>query len=117
MVAGWTRWPGSSWSSSLLTLLLATARLAFIPLLLFCNVSPDTRHVTQPYFKSDVVFIAINVLFSLSNGYIVNICMMSAPKMLCRPEEQAVAASHLVFAMVAGLLAGSAASRLWVLLL
>ena len=37
--------------------------------------------------------------------------------MLRRREEQAVAASHLVFAMVAGLLAGSASSRLWVLLL
>ena len=59
----------------------------------------------------------VNILFSLTNGYLANICMMSAPKMLGRPEEQAVAASHLVFAMVAGLLAGSAASRLWVLLL
>ena len=41
----------------------------------------------------------------------------AAPKMVSSPAEQAVAASQLVFTMVAGLLAGSACSRLMVLLL
>ena len=77
MVAGLVKWPSSSRTGSTLTLLLALARTAFIPLLLFCNVSPGDRHLTQPYFKSDAVFISLNILFSLSNGYIVNICMMS----------------------------------------
>ena len=55
--------------------------------------------------------------FQLSNGYVCNICMMSAPKMVEDPRLQGVAASHLVFFLVAGLLAGSATSRLWVKLL
>ena len=76
-MAGLTKWPGSSRPGSLVTFLLSLARLAFIPLLLFCNISPDNRHLTQVAFHSDAVFIALNVLFSLSNGYIVNICMMS----------------------------------------
>ena len=76
-LAGLTKWPGSSRSGSLVTFLLSLARLAFVPLLLFCNISPDNRHLTQVAFHSDAVFIALNILFSLSNGYIVNICMMS----------------------------------------
>ena len=76
-LAGLTKWPGSSRTGSLLTFLLSLARLAFIPLLLFCNISPANRHLTQVAFQSDAVFITLNILFSLSNGYIVNICMMS----------------------------------------
>ena len=59
----------------------------------------------------------VNILFSLTNGYLANICMMSAPKMVEQPRLQSVAASYVVFSVVAGLLAGSAASRLWVKLL
>ena len=68
-----------SWLTGVLqiTFLLSLARLAFIPLLLFCNISPANRHLTKVAFQSDAVFIILNILFSLSNGYIVNICMMS----------------------------------------
>ena len=76
-LAGLTKWPGNTRSGSLATFLLALARLAFIPLLLFCNISPANRHLTQVAFQSDAAFISLNILFSLSNGYIVNICMMS----------------------------------------
>ena len=88
IMAGLTKWPGSSRSGSLVTFLMSLARLAFIPLLLFCNISPDNRHLTQVAFQSDAVFIALNVLFSLSNGYIVNICMMSGRLQQCNNIER-----------------------------
>ena len=81
------------------------------------NFSPDDRNITKVYFKSDTAFLIINILFSLTNGYIANICMMSAPKMVHDPNQQGVAASYLVFSLVGGLLGGSAFSRLWVKLL
>lgn len=117
LLAQWSSWPAPTWSGSLITLVLSFLRLAFIPLLLFCNISPDDRHFSEVYFKSDTAFLIINVLFSLSNGYVCNVCMMAAPKMVSDPRLQGVAASHLVFFLVAGLLAGSATSRLWVKLL
>ena len=81
------------------------------------NSSPNDRHLTSVYFKSDAVFLIINILFGLSNGYINNICLMAAPKMLEDPLMQSVSASHTAFSIVAGLLAGSATSRLFVKLL
>ena len=38
LLAQVTAWPAPSWSGSLVTLALSLARLAFIPLLLFCNI-------------------------------------------------------------------------------
>jgi len=117
MVAHWVKWPKPSFSGSIITLVLSLARFSFIPLLLFCNISPEDRNITKVYFKSDTAFLIINILFSLTNGYIANICMMSAPKMVHDPNQQGVAASYLVFSLVGGLLGGSAISRLWVKLL
>ena len=74
--------------------------------------SPDDRSLTKVYFKSDAAFMIINALFSLSNGYVANICMMATPKMVKDPSSQGIAASYLVFSLVGGLLAGSATSRL-----
>ena len=85
LLAQWTAWPAPSWSGSLVTLAMALVRLAFIPLLLFCNIrwtettkyrlyimkvycSPDDRHVSEVYFKSDTAFLIINVLFSVINS-------------------------------------------------
>ena len=69
------------------------------------------------YFKSDTAYLLINTLFGLTNGYLANICMMSSPKMVEDRRNQSVAASIMVFMLVAGLWAGAACSRLWVKLL
>ena len=87
LLAQVTAWPAPSWSGSLVTLALSLARLAFIPLLLFCNIrwseeikyrlykinvyfSPDDRHFSEVYFKSDTAFLIINVLFSVTTDNI-----------------------------------------------
>ena len=38
VAAHWVQWPGPTWSGSIITVILVMARLAFIPLLLFCNL-------------------------------------------------------------------------------
>ena len=40
--AHWVSWPRPSWAGSLVTLAMAALRLAFIPLLLFCNIRYST---------------------------------------------------------------------------
>ena len=55
-------------------------RFAFIPLFLMCNVSPQNRPEFPVVFESDAAYIVVMILFSVSNGYIASISMMSAPQ-------------------------------------
>ena len=45
-----------------------------------CNVSPQNRPEFPVVLKSDAAYIVIMILFSVSNGYIASISMMSAPQ-------------------------------------
>ncbi|CAB4069542.1 SLC29A1_2_3 [Lepeophtheirus salmonis] len=95
---------GSSWY----ILMAAVLRVIFIPLFLFCNVSPSNRHMTSVIFESDTIYILLMILFSVSNGYISSICMMSAPGIIKKPEEQSTAASLMVAFLGLGLGVGGA---------
>ena len=64
-------------------------------------------------FESDSVYIVIMLLFSLSNGYLSNICMMSGPQ-VCHPDDQMTAASLMVACLGIGLATGAALSNLFV---
>jgi len=88
--------------SSIIVLVLSLARLVFIPLFMYCNA-----------FESDSVYIVIMLLFSLSNGYLSNICMMSGPQ-VCHPDDQMTAASLMVACLGIGLATGAALSNLFV---
>uniref|UniRef100_A0A0K2TVN0 Uncharacterized protein n=2 Tax=Lepeophtheirus salmonis TaxID=72036 RepID=A0A0K2TVN0_LEPSM len=102
---------GSSWY----ILMAAVLRVIFIPLFLFCNVSPSNRHMTSVIFESDTIYILLMILFSVSNGYISSICMMSAPGIIKKPEEQSTAASLMVAFLGLGLGVGGALSNVFVL--
>ena len=59
-------------------LILSISRVVFIPLFLMCNY----EHRLLPYvFNHDFWPIIINVLFSVSNGYLGSLGMMYGPKM------------------------------------
>lgn len=45
-----------------------------------CNVSPQNRPEFPVVLESDAAYIVIMILFSVSNGYIASISMMSAPQ-------------------------------------
>jgi len=80
---------------------LSLSRIVFIPLFMYCK-----------YFESDTAYIVIMLLFSLSNGYISNICMMSGPK-ISHPDDQMTAASLMVAFLGLGLGAGAALSNVF----
>ncbi len=116
-LAEWLKWPrAGSHGAAIITLVLCLARLAFIPLFLFCNVSPANRHLTGVVFASDAAYIIIMLVFSLSNGYLGCVAMMSAPQ-VCAPEEQQTGASLMVALLGLGLGFGSLASNFIILLL
>lgn len=81
-----------------MVLALALSRLIFIPLFIYSKG-----------FESDTAYIIIMLFFSLSNGYISNICMMCAPQ-ICHPDDQMTAASLMVACLGIGLCTGAALS-------
>ncbi|XP_078284246.1 LOW QUALITY PROTEIN: equilibrative nucleoside transporter 2-like [Rhinoraja longicauda] len=60
-----------------LVLLLAIARLAFIPLFVLCNVQGRLYQTTL--FPHDAWYLGFMVAFAFSNGYLVTLCMCYAP--------------------------------------
>jgi len=115
-LAGLVQWPKPGKLGSYITLGLALARFVFIPLFLICNVRPDDRGLTDVYMASDVAYIIIMALFSISNGYVGSICMMSAPQIV-RSEEGQTAASLMVALLGLGLGSGAFLSNYFVMLI
>ena len=100
------QWPRPGRWGMIFVFFMSLARVSFIPLFLFSNANPLDRVHTQVLFNSDIAYIIIMALFSLSNGYISSICMMSAPQ-LCKGEEAQTAASMMVALLGLGLGTGA----------
>merc|ERR1719452_343380 len=105
--------PKPSKVGSYVILGLSIARFVFLPLFLFCNISPTDRNLSSVMFESDVAYIIIMLLFSVSNGYVGSICMMSGPQMV-RGEERGTAASLMVAMLGIGLGSGAFLSNFFV---
>lgn len=58
--------------------LLVVSRVAFIPLLMLCNV--QSRSYLPVYIQHDAAFTTIMALFSFSSGYFVCLSMSYAPQ-------------------------------------
>jgi len=115
-LAGLIQWPRPGKLGGYITLGMSLARFVFIPLFLMCNVRPGSREVTSVQFESDVAYIIIMALFSISNGYVGSICMISGPQVV-RPEEAQTAASLMVALLGLGLGIGSFLSNFFVKLI
>jgi len=107
-------WPSPGKAGAAIVLVGSMLRFAFIPLFLMCNVSPQNRPEFPVVFESDAAYIVVMILFSVSNGYIASISMMSAPQ-ICKPEERQTASSLMVALLSLGLGVGALTSRIWVL--
>lgn len=115
-LAGLIQWPRPGKLGGYIVLGLSLARFVFIPLFLICNVRPGSRNVTSVQLESDIAYIIIMALFSISNGYIGSICMISGPQVV-RPEEAQTAASLMVALLGLGLGTGSFLSNFFVKLI
>lgn len=89
----------------------ALARVIFIILFMKCNVfvGVDTR--SEPWFKSDVVFCIIMLLFGVTNGMVSSIAMAYAPQVAPERTREQVGGSMGTF-LVAGLFGGALSSFL-----
>jgi len=99
-----------------ITLGLALLRFVFVPLFLVLNIERSADSMTNTYISSDVAYIIIMLLFSITNGYVGTICMMSGPQIV-RSEEAQMAASLMVAFLGIGLASGAFMSNLFVKLI
>jgi len=106
ILASWIQSPGPSLCGQNITLALSFSRLLFIPLFMLCNASPGNRNLPVVFTK-DADYYALMVLFSVSNGYLGNLCMMHGPKTAQQREDQEKTASLLVAVLVVGIGVGS----------
>uniref|UniRef100_A0A3P9KV95 Solute carrier family 29 member 2 n=1 Tax=Oryzias latipes TaxID=8090 RepID=A0A3P9KV95_ORYLA len=100
------RWPRKE---SRLFPALVVSRVAFVPLLMLCNVQP--RHYLPAFFTHDAAFIIIMILFSLSSGYLVCLSMSYGPQMV-DPKDAETAGALMTFFLALGLSIGASLSFL-----
>lgn len=106
---------GTAWSlqpgkDSLWLPILVLARLAFVPLLLLCNVQP--RHYLPMVFDHDALYIFFMAAFAFSNGYLASLCMCFGPKKVT-PAEAETAGAIMAFFLSLGLALGAVFSFLF----
>ena len=103
--------PGTSVAGQTLTLVLSVVRTGskhqvyyfcnvcvavFIPLFMLCNAAPTIRNLPV-VFRTDADYYALMALFSVSNGYLGNLCMMQGPKAGLGPNEDITTTITLKF--------------------
>jgi len=104
-IATTTQWPKPGRWTEVGVALAVVARIAFIPLMMRCNIAPLNRN-TDIWFSSDVAWVSLIALFSLTGGYLGNVGLMLGPKKVGL-ELQETAGMILTTALVTGLGIGS----------
>ncbi|GJQ65552.1 nucleoside transmembrane transporter [Trypoxylus dichotomus] len=95
-------------------IVLNLIRLVFIPLLIYCNAQPRS-HLPVLFIK-DYQYIIILFSFALSNGYLANLALVWAPRVVEQHEKETASSMMTVFLGV-GLAVGSCISLFIVKLL
>lgn len=111
ILAGLISWPKNNPN---LLLMMALLRAAWIPLFMVCNAQP--RESLPVVINSDAIYITLMVVFAVSNGYLANMGLMSAPAQV-RDCERERASSMMAAFLGVGLAFGSALSLILVKLL
>lgn len=87
----------------------SVARVAFVPLFMFCKREEGFHDSWPTVFDHFIFPIVFMMLFALSNGYVSTRCMMIGPAKVPL-EQQEVAGAMMVVFLVTGLALGSTAS-------
>ncbi|XP_013142681.1 PREDICTED: equilibrative nucleoside transporter 3 [Papilio polytes] len=110
LAAGFLLRPSKQWVIGLCSVL----RAAGVPLLMVCNAQPRRR--LPVLFPRDYQYILIMILFSFSNGYLTNIVMINATRVVDIHEREK-ASSVVATMLCVGLTVGAALGMLLVRLL
>ncbi|XP_059617518.1 equilibrative nucleoside transporter 3 [Phlebotomus argentipes] len=108
IIAGLFEWPQNR---PRLVAFFTVIRVAFIPIFLMCNSQP--RENLPVIVHSDIVFILLMSVFALTNGYIANIALLCAPKIVASHEKE-VASSMMAAFLGIGLAFGSGLGLIFV---
>lgn len=92
--------------------LLSTARTAFIPLFLLCNVIVSDQRKLPALINSDFIYFILIWLFAVTNGWICSLAMMAAPqlKTIKSSQEKSMVGSVMSFSLITGLAIGGSLS-------
>ena len=101
-------------SNQIKLLLYSLVRVFFIPLFLTCNFRSSSGY--DAIVKSDVWYLALQLLFGLSNGQLCTSCFMLACDTFEAEDEREAAGGFTIFFLYLGLALGSIFSYILVLL-
>lgn len=102
-------------SNQIKLLLYSLARVFFIPLFLTCNFRSSSG--SEAIVKSDVWYLALQLLFGFSNGQLCTSCFMLACDNFEAEDEREAAGGFTIFFLYLGLALGSILSYILVLLI
>ncbi|KAH8402958.1 hypothetical protein KR222_001078 [Zaprionus bogoriensis] len=110
LLAGWLELPSNKHTCLLLTMV----RVILVPCLLCSNSSE--HHFLPTLVQHDYTFMALIMVFALSNGYLTNILLIMAPRAV-KQHEKEVASSIMAASLSVGMAAGSLLSLAFVQML
>lgn len=92
--------------------LLSTARTAFLPLFLVCNVVVSGQRKLPVLINNDFIYFVLMWVFAVTNGWICSLAMMAAPqlKTIKSGKEKAMIGSVMSFSLIVGLAIGGSLS-------
>ncbi|KAI8344714.1 nucleoside transporter-domain-containing protein [Chlamydoabsidia padenii] len=96
----------------LLLLIMAGARVVFIPVFLVCNIVVASERSLPVLISSDGIYFLLLGVFSMTSGWICSLTMMAAPQQpfLHTAVEKSQMGSLMSFALVVGLAIGGCLS-------
>ena len=100
----------------ILLLLSSVSRIVLIPLIMFCNVMPQTRGYLPVLFESEVYYIVFMTLLGFTNGYVLINIMVNGPNSVSDHYKES-AGFFIVSFMGLGLALGSFSSNVFLRLL
>lgn len=84
------------------------ARIAFVPLLMVCNLQNEHHQViTYVLFHSDLFPLVLVVGFAFTNGLLCTLALMHYPRLLRSREEKELGGTVMFFILSVGLTVGS----------
>jgi equilibrative nucleoside transporter 1/2/3 len=84
--------------NSTIILVLSICRVAFVPMLMFCNAHP--RAHLQVIFDEDYAYIIFILIFAFSNGYLMNLCVIRIVKTTTEEEKNIALVFILGFMLI-----------------
>ncbi|OZC11147.1 nucleoside transporter [Onchocerca flexuosa] len=98
-LANFVQWPSPKW-----VIVPVIARIAFIPLLIFCYFRPEYR-TWNVWFYNVWIYIIFAIIMSISSGYFSSVIMMYVPRIV-EPSKSTVAGMIAAFFLIFGITCG-----------